>query len=80
MCGNGIYTCRGAVRISAGRVCAGTGIHIYHGTAGFRAGFDCCVAHLTPSRTSHKNRDPIPFAVGARGELQLSASELQTFD
>ena len=35
-----------------------------------------CVRRL---HTPHKKRDPIPFVVGCSGELQLSASEVQTF-
>ena len=34
-----------------------------------------CVRRL---HTPHKKRDPIPFVVGCSGELQLSASEVQT--
>ena len=39
LCGNAIYPLSVArerdERICAGRVCAGTGFHIYHGTMGF---------------------------------------------
>ena len=61
------------IRICAGCVCAGTGFHINHGTAGFLAGFDCCVVHPTPS---HTPEDPISFVVGFGGELYFSASEV----
>ena len=40
------------IRVCAGRVCAGTGFHTYHGTAGFLAGFNCRVVHPTPAHTS----------------------------
>ena len=40
----------------------------FHGTAGFLAGFDCCVVHPTPSHP-HTQRDPISFLVVYYGEV-----------
>ena len=39
------------IGVCAGRDCAGTGFHIYDGTAIFLAGLDCCMVHPTPPHT-----------------------------
>ena len=36
-----------SIVICEGRLCEGTELHIYHGTVGFVAGFDCCVMHAS---------------------------------
>ena len=85
-CGNEIHTFpwRGSgILVRVGRICAGTGFHIYDGTALFMTGFDCCLVHPTPSHVSQENVArfrSLCVLWGANNSCSLlSASEVQTF-